>query len=248
MRESEKQNPGGFCFLRKMQPSSFLRQCGSIKDISLMTGAGNNGNGQADFRFDGGICAGKDVKLFEETVMNEMQLEHIVSAYGKDILRFCRMTAGNAQEGDDLYQDTMLILLEKVNRLDPVENIKSYALSVSIRLWKNRKRKFARRLRLVPQESLEELAEQGIQPGEEDASPEEILIRQSQIRLVRWLVEQLPEKYRLPIQLYYSADLTVGAIAQVLKLPENTVKSRLRRGKEKIRTSLEEMEYEGSAI
>ena len=66
--------------------------------------------------------------------------------------------------------------------------------------------------------------------------------------LVRQLVEQLPEKYRLPIQLYYSADLTVASIAQVLKLPENTVKSRLRRAKQKIRISLEEMEYEGSTI
>lgn len=214
-----------------------------------MTGTGHTGSGQADSRFDGGTSAWNDVRLFEETVMNEVQLEHIVSAYGKDILRFCRMTAGNAQEGDDLYQDTMLILLEKLDCLEPVENIKSYALSVSIRLWKNRKRKFARRLRLVPQESLEALTELGVQPAEGgDASPEEILIRQSQIRLVRQMVEQLPEKYRLPIQLYYSADLTVASIAQVLKLPENTVKSRLRRAKEKIRTSLEEMEYEGSAI
>jgi len=213
-----------------------------------MTGTGHTGSGQADSRFDGGTSAWNDVRLFEETVMNEVQLEHIVSADGKDILRFCRMTAGNAQEGDDLYQDTMLILLEKLDCLEPVENIKSYALSVSIRLWKNRKRKFARRLRLVPQESLEALTELGVQPEAGGASPEEILILQSQIRLVRQLVEQLPEKYRLPIQLYYSADLTVAAIAQVLKLPENTVKSRLRRAKEKIRTSLEEMEYEGSAI
>ena len=73
-------------------------------------------------------------------------------------------------------------------------------------------------------------------------------MEQVQIRTVRQLVQQLPEKYRLPIQLYYSAGLTVAAIAQVLKLPENTVKSRLHRGKKTIRTKLEEMEYEGSGI
>lgn len=180
--------------------------------------------------------------------MNEMEMDQFVSACGKDILRFCRMTAGSFQEGDDLYQDTMLILLEKLDRLDPEENMKSYALSVSIRLWKNRKRKFVRRFQRVPQESLEELAEQGIRPGGDDTSPEEILICQAQIHLVRQLVQQLPEKYRLPIQLYYSAGLTVSAIAQVLKLPENTVKSRLHRGKEKLRKCMEEMEYEGSAV
>ena len=60
---------------------------------------------------------------------------------GRDILRFCRLTTGDRETGDELYQDTMLILLEKGARLDPVQNTKSYALSVAILLWKNKKRK-----------------------------------------------------------------------------------------------------------
>lgn len=185
-----------------------------------------------------------DVKIFEDTVMNEQQMDQLVQIHGKDILRFCRITTGNVEEGNDLYQDTMLILLEKRNQLDTAQNVKAYAVSTALKLWKNRKRKLVRRLHLVPQESLEGLNEQGIHPGEEGTSPEEILIRKNQIQTVRHLVEQLPEKYRLPVQLFYSADLPISAIAQILKLPENTVKSRLHRAKEKIRRELEETEYE----
>lgn len=178
--------------------------------------------------------------------MNDTQLEQLVALHGKDILRFCRITTGSTEAGDELYQDTMLTLLEKRDILQADQNAKAYAVSVALRLWSNRKRKFARRLRLAPQESLEALAEQGIQPGSV-SSPEETLIRTELTLQVRRLVQQLPDKYRLPLQLYYSAGLTVTAIGQVLQLPENTVKSRLRRAKAIIRTKLEE-NHESAAI
>lgn len=180
--------------------------------------------------------------------MNETQLEQIIQSYGADILRFCRITAGSREEGDELYQDAMLILLEKLDRLDMEQNIKSYVISIALKLWQNRRRKWMRRLRLVPVDSLEALEEQGIQPGGPGESPEDALIRRQQVHMVRQAVEQLPEKYRLPIQMYYSADLSISAIARILELPENTVKSRLHRAKDQIRRKLEEMEYEGTAI
>lgn len=180
--------------------------------------------------------------------MNEEQLEQLVQRSGTDILRFCRITTGNREDGDELYQDTMLTLLEKLERLDEGQNVKSYAISIAMKLWKGKKRKLARRFSLVPQESLEALAEQGIQQGMADASPEDSVLRRDQVQLVRELVNQLPERYRLPIQLYYSAGLTVCAIAEVLKLPENTVKSRLHRGKKLICTKLEELDDDGTGI
>ena len=137
----------------------------------------------------------------------------------------------------------MLILLEKRSDLDGSQNVKSYAISAAMKLWKNKQRKVARRLRLVPQESLEELTYRGILPGE-TASPEEALFQKSQTETLREMIRQLPEKYRLPLQLYYSADLTVKEIAKLIKLPESTVKTRLRRAKEQLRQKLEEADYD----
>lgn len=179
--------------------------------------------------------------------MEQEQLAQIITAYGPDILRFCRITAGNSAEGDELYQDTMLILLEKRNILDASQNVKSYAISTAVKLWKNRKRKIARRLRLVPQESLEELTRRGIQTGE-TASPEDTLLQKSQAKALQEMICQLPQRYRLPLQLHYSADLPVKEIAKLMKLPESTVKTRLRRAKEQLRQKLEEMDYDRTAI
>ena len=45
--------------------------------------------------------------------MNRKEFEEFVMDSGKDILRFCRLTAGGREAGNELYQDTMLALLEK---------------------------------------------------------------------------------------------------------------------------------------
>ena len=68
--------------------------------------------------------------------MEKERLAQIIAAHGSDILRFCRITAGNSAEGDELYQDTMLLLLEKRHDLDGSHNVKSYAISVAVKLWK----------------------------------------------------------------------------------------------------------------
>ena len=179
--------------------------------------------------------------------MEKERLAQVIAAYGQDILRFCRITAGSRAEGDELYQDTMLTLLEKRKGLDGSQNVKSYAISVAVKLWKNRQRKAARRLRLVPQESLEELTQRGIHPGEAP-SPEEALLQKSQTEILREMICQLPEGYRLPLQLHYSADLPVKEIAKLMKLPESTVKTRLHRAKAQLRQKLEEMDYDRTAI
>ena len=71
--------------------------------------------------------------------MTKQKFDEFVLAHGRDILWFCRMTAGNAHEGDELYQDTMVKLLEKQKKLDAAQNIKSYAMQTAILLWKARK-------------------------------------------------------------------------------------------------------------
>ena len=179
--------------------------------------------------------------------MEKERLAQFIAAHGPDVLRFCRVTAGSSAEGDELYQDTMLLLLEKRNDLDGSQNVKSYAISAAVKLWKNKQRKAARRLRLVPQESLEELSRRGIQPGE-TASPEEGLLQKSQTEILQEMIRQLPQRYRLPLQLHYSADLPVKEIAKLMKLPESTVKTRLRRAKAQLRQKLEETDYDRTAV
>lgn len=179
--------------------------------------------------------------------MNNYEFEQFVQDNGRDILRFCRMTCGDPESGDELYQDTMLKLLGKRHRLDSRQNVKSYALSISILLWKNKKKKYANRNRLIPMESIDRMESEGnLDIADVTAiSLEDTCIRDDERKLVQHTVARLPEKYRMPVHLQYSADLSVQEIAEILHVPEGTVKSRINKAKRLLKQELEALGYDG---
>ena len=178
--------------------------------------------------------------------MNSYEFEQFVQNNGKDILRFCRMTCGDKESGDELYQDTMLKLLEKKQRLDFQQNVRSYALSVSILLWKNKKKKYANRKRLIPMESIESMEAEGNSTITDltGSSPESCIIQEDVNNTVKHVVANLPEKYRILIHLYYSANMSVQEIAEVLRIPKGTVKSRMNKARNLLKNELEVLGYD----
>lgn len=178
--------------------------------------------------------------------MNDHEIEQFILTYGCDILRFCRMTAGGSEAGDDLYQDTMLKLTEKKQTLLLGPHTKSYALSTALFLWKNSRRKYAARNRILPMESVEALEDTGWQcPAQASViSPEQELLQQNELETVRGVVAALPEKYKLLVYLFYSADMRISEIAEILHIPEGTVKTRLRKAKNLLKARLEALGYE----
>jgi RNA polymerase sigma factor (sigma-70 family) len=63
-------------------------------------------------------------------------------------------------------------------------------------------------------------------------SPEQMMINQQEISLLREIVETLHPKYKDIIKLHYFKELSCEEIAQQLDLPEGTVKVRLFRARE----------------
>ena len=59
---------------------------------------------------------------------------------------------------------------------------------------------------------------------------------------VQQAVYRLPEKYRLPVLLFYFEDMAVADIATALDLPEGTVISHLHRGRARLREELKDYE------
>ena len=177
--------------------------------------------------------------------MTITELEQCVDEYGKDIFSFCRQITGSVQEGEDLYQDTFLKAMELSERMDIENNPKSFLLSIAIRLWKNRRRKFAWRQRIAGMESLDAKIEMNGLPGETEIRlPEEEILTREQSNFVRSCIVELSEKYRIPIYLYYSAELSVKEISGCLKVPEGTVKSRLHKARAIIKERLEACGYD----
>lgn len=57
-------------------------------------------------------------------------------------------------------------------------------------------------------------------------------------------LNRLPEKYRIPLVLYYYAGFSIKEIAGQIGISTNTVKTRLARGKQRLKTILEVQENE----
>ena len=52
------------------------------------------------------------------------------------------------------------------------------------------------------------------------------------------------EKYRIPVLLYYSSDMSVPEIAKILHIPEGTVKSRMNKARQMLKKELEALGYD----
>ncbi|MDE7418265.1 MAG: RNA polymerase sigma factor [Lachnospiraceae bacterium] len=175
--------------------------------------------------------------------MRQEELEQYIQDYGKDLFSFCCSVTRSRDEAEELYQDTFLKLYEIGEKLVIEANPKSYLMGISVNIYRNYKRKLSVRQRIVGvTKSVEEM---DVEPVSEARLPEEEVIEQEECRFIRSVVGQLPDKYRLPILLFYMEELPLAEIAAVLKLPEGTVKSRLYRAKKILKQKLEEREGYG---
>ena len=168
--------------------------------------------------------------------MNKLQLEQCIRDYGREIYSFCRHLTGSVQEAEELYQDTFLKATELIQSIDYEKNPKSFLISIALRLWKNKKRKYAWRMRIAGTESL---IEETIEHLEADTSLETEVIQKEIHYQVRRAVSGLEEKYRIPVYLFYTAQMSVAEISKVLKIPEGTVKTRLYKARKLLKEKLE---------
>lgn len=177
--------------------------------------------------------------------MTIAELEQMIDSHGKEVYSFCLHITGNRQEAEELYQDTFLKATELIHKIERDGNPKSYFCSIAIFLWRNRKRKYIWRQRIVPVENAEVMdREEGYEALQEQNTPEQQLIKKEQIKYVQKCIGELDEKYKIPLCLYYSAGFSVKEIAECLKLPQGTIKSRLHKARILIKERMEVAGYD----
>ena len=169
-----------------------------------------------------------------QTVPN-YELADLVDMYNEAVYKFCRSLTYSKEDADDLFQETFLKAFEQLPKLNASNNPQSFLFSTASYIWKSRKRKYARRNRLVPVEPLNEKVESGV-------NLEDSFAVQEETRVVRKLVDELPDKFKIPIIMYYTVEMSVPEIASILKLPIGTIKSRLFKARKLIEKGLIEHE------
>ena len=176
--------------------------------------------------------------------MTRHELCELIELHGKDIYSFCCHLTQNRHNADDLYQDTFLSAAQRLAEIDVSGNPKSYLMGLAVGIWRNQTRKTAHRQEIAPTVSISQERTLDL-VQDEGASAEDLFLREETCRLVRREIASLDEKYRLPVYLFYAAQMSVEQIADILHLPKGTVKSRLHKARKLIKKKLEDHGYEG---
>ncbi|GAB6085796.1 RNA polymerase sigma factor [Alkaliphilus crotonatoxidans] len=170
--------------------------------------------------------------------MDAVEIRELVELYGKAVYGFCYRLTGSQADTDDLYQETFLKAMELCHKIDKNHNPKGFLIAIAAGLWKNNRRKYARRQRIAPMEALQGEASHNDhfknQPG-----PEDIAVSNEDKALIQNAAHQLDQKLRIPLYMYYTAEMSSEEIASALKIPVGTVKSRLHRARKALKKKLE---------
>ena len=137
-----------------------------------------------------------------------------------------RMTR-NADDAQDLVQETMLRAFRAFDTYTPGTNIRAWLYTILYRVRTDAFRKAGRSPRTV------ELVDEGpaVPP------PQEAALAGGQEELERAL-EALPEPFHTAVVLRDLEEMSYDEIAQVLRVPIGTVMSRIHRGRAQLRAAL----------
>lgn len=144
----------------------------------------------------------------------------LIEKYKMDLYKVAKAYLKNEEDVADVMQETTLSAWEHLGELKKVAYFKTWLTRILINNCNNVLRE---RKRCI---AAEDFSMQGEEPqAESDAEFYEML-------------SCLPEKYKNIFLLYYGQGFRTREIAELLDLSENTVKSRLRRGRENLRSQL----------
>lgn len=151
-----------------------------------------------------------------------------------DVKKFCESVK---KYKDDLYIMALAILKNEADAEDAVSNaiLKAYENMGQVRSFHKLKPWI---LTITKNEALKIKKKRLYLPGDEtvEALSEPIMAHYDEM----WdVLQQMKEEYRLVVVLFYYEGLAIKDISEVLDIPVGTVKSRLNRGKAKLKESLE---------
>lgn len=161
-----------------------------------------------------------------------------VERHAPALFRFAYHFTREEGDAEDIAQECFIRLYSNLKRLDFSRPIKPWLYHVCANLcrtWAGKKKSLTFSALEPDEENGERRMEQV--PDDNDG-PLEVLLRQDAALHVRSSLAALPDKYRIVLSLFYYESLSYEEIADVLRIPVNTVRTHLRRAKEALRVSL----------
>ena len=143
----------------------------------------------------------------------------LMEKYKTALYKVAKSYLGSEDDIADVMQDTVLAAYEHIKELKNASYFKTWLTRILINQCKD----FLRQQKKYVVS--DKIAETSYEMPENN-------------RELYELIKELPEDYRMIFLLYYGEGFKTNEIAQILDVNENTVKSRLRRGRDRLKQVL----------
>ena len=167
-------------------------------------------------------CRGGDVQAFEA----------IVCRYQALVCAITYSAVGRRDVSEELAQETFIQAWKKLGQLKEPDKFRSWLCSIAHNMVCNYLR--TQKRSPVVYGEIEDMPADG-----QEQSPHEVLVRQEEEEMIRTALMQIPDEYREPLVLFYRQDQSTRQVAELMGLPEATVRTRLHRGRQMLREQVE---------
>lgn len=146
-------------------------------------------------------------------------------------LRMC----GNPEDAQDCLQEAMLRIFRAISGFKAQSSFSTWVYRITMNACLDE----LRRRKSRPVSSLDGMVEMGWSPADDGESPEEHALRGERGRALMAYIAELPEEMRSAIVLRDIQGHSYEEIALILDANVGTIKSRISRGREKLRKRIQ---------
>ena len=157
-------------------------------------------------------------------------MNRLLEAAYKNVLFQCRRIMDHPEDAEDMAQEALLKIYEKLDTLREPERFVSWANTIASRLCLNERQRNPKDLQFLEDEEGNSVLDNLVDIDLHNV-PEAAMDSAETQHMVQELVDKLPPEQRKTVMLYYNAEMSIKEIAQRMDVSENTVKSRLNYGR-----------------
>lgn len=159
----------------------------------------------------------------------------LVKLYEKQVYNMALRFAGNTEDACDIAQDTFLRAFSYIKSFKEESAFSTWLYRITINCCNDYVKKRKKTASVPLYQNTEDGDEEEIQISDNTYNPEDIYEKEQLKELVKTAISSLPEDYKQAIILRDINGLSYDEIAYVLKIEIGTVKSRISRGREKLK-------------
>lgn len=165
-------------------------------------------------------------------VVEQQKLEQYMEQYSVYLLKLAMVYVKDKQVAEDIVQEVFIQLYYGKN-YEERGQVKSYLSTLIVNRCKNYLKSWSYRMLQFKDSFVEKAA----------PSSDAVIISEER-SLIGKVIFKLPVKYREMIFFYYYEELKIQQIAELLQIPDNTVKTRLRKARSLLQQELPQQQWE----